>query len=144
VSQVVSKVVRTKRDPCHSWVMVSAGIAECRATLTERGIVGQWDLSWGQWRTVSRNKGVPHHRYPHLVLLSLEGGVKVLVSSTVVIWALESQEPSALRTEPSHVSLHDWTVSLLSEENLRFCAHQALEVRWWACVLVWVHREVEL
>jgi hypothetical protein len=70
--------------------------------------------------------------------------VKVLVSSTVVIWALKLQELSVSRTEPSHVSLRDWTVSLGSGEILRFCAHQVLEVGWWACVLVWVHGEVEL
>jgi hypothetical protein len=28
---VVSQVVQTKRDPRHSWVMMSAGVAECRA-----------------------------------------------------------------------------------------------------------------
>jgi hypothetical protein len=69
--------------------------------------------------------------------------MKVLVSS-VVIRALKSQELSVLRTEPSHVSLHDWTVSLCSGETLRFCAHQVLELGWWACVLEWVHGELEL
>ena len=69
--------------------------------------------------------------------------MKVLVSS-VVIRALKSQELSVLHTEPSHVPLHDWTVSLCSGETLRFCAHQVLEVGWWACVLVWVHGELEL
>lgn len=48
------------------------------------------------------------------------------------------------RTEPIHVSLHDWTVSLCSGETLRFCAHQVLGVGWWACVSVWVLGEVEL
>jgi hypothetical protein len=122
VSQVVSKVVRTKRDPRHSWAMMSAGFAECWATLTGRGIVGQWD-----------------HQCLHLTLLSLERGLKALVSS-VVIW----EELSVLRTEPSHVSLHDWTVNLCSGETLRFCAHQVLEVGWWVSVLVWAHGELEL
>ena len=44
MSQVVSKVVRTKRDPCRSQVLMNAGFVECWATLTGRGIVGQWDL----------------------------------------------------------------------------------------------------
>jgi hypothetical protein len=69
--------------------------------------------------------------------------MKVLVSS-VVIWGLKSQGLSLLRTEPSHVSLHDWTVSLCSGETLRFCAHQVLEVGWLACVLVWAHGELGL
>jgi hypothetical protein len=69
--------------------------------------------------------------------------MKVLVSSTVVIWALKPQELSPLRTEPSHVSLHDRALSLCSGATLRFCAHQVLEARWWACVLVWAHGEVE-
>ena len=44
MSPVVSKVVRTKRDPCRSPVMMNAEFAEYWATSTGRGIVGQWDL----------------------------------------------------------------------------------------------------
>jgi hypothetical protein len=116
------------------------------------GMPGDFDGAWNRGsmgsevasveRTVSPNRGVAHHQCPHLVLRSLEGGVKVLVSSTVVIRALKLQELSVLRTEPSHVSLHDWTVSLCSYETRRFCAHQVLEVGWWACELV--HGDVEL
>lgn len=63
------------------------------------GMLGDFDGAWNRGsmgsevasveRTVSRNRGVTHHQCPHLVLLSLEGGVKVHVSSTAVLWALK-------------------------------------------------------